>query len=107
MSTVVAVGHEPAVGDVINEVRRDSYHGLSVVATCLAGDTDEVDKVAGVPVFGSVRQVADAVRRSGAAAVAVLSCPEVDGIILRQLACELERTGTDLGGAPALLDVAG
>ena len=108
MSTVVAVGHEPAVADLINELRRDSYHGLSVVATCLAGDVDdEVDKVAGVPVFGSVHQVADAVRRSGADAVAVLSCPEIDAIMLRQLAWELEKTGTDLVVAPALLDVAG
>jgi exopolysaccharide biosynthesis polyprenyl glycosylphosphotransferase len=108
MSTVVAVGHEPAVADLINELRRDSYHGLSVVATCLAGDVDdEVDKVAGVPVFGSVHQVVDAVRRSGADAVAVLSCPEIDAIMLRQLAWELEKTGTDLVVAPALLDVAG
>ncbi len=110
MSTVVAVGHEPAVADLINELRRDSYHGLSVVATCLAGQADpasDVDKVAGVPVFGNVHQVTDAVRRSGADAVAVLSCPEIDAITLRQLAWELEKTGTDLVVAPALLDVAG
>jgi exopolysaccharide biosynthesis polyprenyl glycosylphosphotransferase len=110
MSTVVAVGHEPAVADLINELRRDSYHGLSVVATCLAGPADpasDVDKVAGVPVFGNVHQVTDAVRRSGADAVAVLSCPEIDAIMLRQLAWELEKTGTDLVVAPALLDVAG
>jgi exopolysaccharide biosynthesis polyprenyl glycosylphosphotransferase len=107
MSTVVAVGHEPAVADLINELRRDSYHGLSVVATCLAGPAGDADKVAGVPVFGGVRQVTDAVRRCGADAVAVLSCPEIDAITLRQLAWELEKTGTDLVVAPALLDVAG
>jgi exopolysaccharide biosynthesis polyprenyl glycosylphosphotransferase len=109
MSTVVAVGYEPAVADLVNELRRDSYHGLSVVATCLAGVGPEVDKVAGVPVFGgvAVTEVADAVRRSGADTVAVLSCPEIDGATLRQLAWELEKTGTDLYVAPALLDVAG
>jgi exopolysaccharide biosynthesis polyprenyl glycosylphosphotransferase len=37
----------------------------------------------------------------------VLSCPEIDGATLRQLAWELEKTGTDLCVAPALLDVAG
>ena len=43
----------------------------------------------------------------GAGTVAVLSCPEMDGIKLRTLAWELEKTGTDLYVAPALLDVAG
>ena len=109
MSTVLAVGYEPAVADLVNELRRDSYHGLSVVATCLAGAGQEVDKVAGIPVFGgvAVAEVADAVRRSDADTVAVLSCPEIDGATLRQLAWELEKTGTDLYVAPALLDVAG
>ncbi len=109
MSGVVAVGYEAAVADLVNELRRDSYHGLSVVATCVAGQSSNVDKVAGVPVFGgvAVQDVAEAVRRSGADAVAVLSCPEIDGATLRQLAWELEKTGTDLCVAPALLDVAG
>ena len=109
MSSVVAVGYEGAVADLVNELRRDSYHGLSVVATCIAGTASEVDKVAGIPVFGGVAvdEVADAVRRSGADTVAVLSCPEIDGATLRQLAWELEKTGTDLCVAPALLDVAG
>jgi exopolysaccharide biosynthesis polyprenyl glycosylphosphotransferase len=37
----------------------------------------------------------------------VLSCPEMSGAGLRDLAWELEKTGTDLCVAPALLDVAG
>jgi exopolysaccharide biosynthesis polyprenyl glycosylphosphotransferase len=37
----------------------------------------------------------------------VLACPEMDGVRLRSLAWELEKTGTDLCLAPALLDVAG
>ena len=108
MSSVVAVGHETAVADLIAELRRESYHGLKVVATCLAGRS-QADDVTGVPVYGNaeVEDVAAAVRRSGASAVAVLSCPEIDGVKLRQLAWELEKTGTDLCVAPALLDVAG
>ena len=39
--------------------------------------------------------------------VAVLACPEMAGSRLRQLAWDLEKTGTDLCVAPALLDVAG
>jgi exopolysaccharide biosynthesis polyprenyl glycosylphosphotransferase len=47
------------------------------------------------------------VRNVNAGTVAVLSCPEMDGVKLRTLAWELEKTGTDLCVAPALLDVAG
>jgi exopolysaccharide biosynthesis polyprenyl glycosylphosphotransferase len=106
MSTVLAVGHESAVADLVTELKRDSYHGLTVVATCLTGDS-ESRTVAGVPVFGGLDDVVGAVRNCGADTVAVLSCNEIDGITLRQLAWELEKTGTDLCVAPALLDVAG
>ena len=106
MSTVLALGHESAVADLITELRRDTYHGLTVMAACLTGES-ESRTVAGVQVFGGLRDVADAVRRCGADTVAVLSCNEIDGITLRQLAWELEKTGTDLCVAPSLLDVAG
>jgi exopolysaccharide biosynthesis polyprenyl glycosylphosphotransferase len=106
MSTVVAVGHPAAVADLVNELRRYHYHGLEVVAVCLAGDT-QVSEVAGVPVVGDLDDTAEVVRRSGASTVAVLPSPEMDGVRLRQLAWELEKTGTDLCVAPALLDVAG
>ncbi len=106
MSTVVAVGHETAVEQLINELRREPYHGLQVVAACLAGGST-VTEVAGVPVVGDFDATADVVRNIGAGTVAVLSCPEIDGVKLRTLAWELEKTGTDLCVAPALLDVAG
>ena len=103
---VVAVGHAAAVADLVTTLRRDSYHGLSVVATCLAGAA-EADDVADVPVAGELGSVTAAVERFGADTVAVLACPEMDGMRLRELAWELEKTGTDLCVAPALLDVAG
>jgi exopolysaccharide biosynthesis polyprenyl glycosylphosphotransferase len=106
MSTVVAVGREAAVADLINELRREPHHGLKVVAACLA-DKDAVGEVAGVPVVGDLEDAAAVVRRCGADTVAVLSCSEMDGVRLRQLAWQLEKTGTDLCVAPALLDVAG
>jgi exopolysaccharide biosynthesis polyprenyl glycosylphosphotransferase len=105
MSAVVAVGHEAAVADLIKELRRSTYHGLDVVAACLPGSA--VTEVAGVPVVGDLDDTAAVVRRCGAGTGAVLSCPEMDGVKLRQLAWELEKTGTDLCVAPALLDVAG
>jgi exopolysaccharide biosynthesis polyprenyl glycosylphosphotransferase len=106
MSTVVAVGHEPAVRQLICELRRESHHGLQVVAACLAGEST-TRELAGVPVVGDLDSAADVVRNLNAGTVAVLSCPEIDGVKLRALAWELEKTGTDLCLAPALLDVAG
>jgi len=106
MSTVVAVGHESAVSQLICELRREPHHGLQVIAACLAGEPG-TDKVAGVPVVGDLEDTASVVRNLNAGTVAVLSCPEMDGVKLRALAWELEKTGTDLCVAPALLDVAG
>jgi exopolysaccharide biosynthesis polyprenyl glycosylphosphotransferase len=106
MASVLAVGPEPAVADLVTELRRDSHHGLTVVATSLTQAWD-TRTVAGVPVVGGLDDVAAAARRCGVDTVAVLSCNEIDGVTLRQLAWDLEKTGTDLCVAPALLDVAG
>jgi len=106
MSTVVAVGHEAPVARLISELRRETHHGLQVVAACLPGESVPAD-VAGVPVVGDLDDAANVVRNFNAGTVAVLACPEMDGVKLRTLAWELEKTGTDLCVAPALLDVAG
>jgi lipopolysaccharide/colanic/teichoic acid biosynthesis glycosyltransferase len=137
---VVAVGHTAAVARLVTVLRRDTYHGLAVVAACLVDGPEEGSgpdggagagaawvpgarvpadggpaarvladsgPAAGVPVVGGLGGVAAAVSRFGADTVAVLACPEMDGGRLRELAWELEKTGTDLFVAPALLDVAG
>ncbi len=106
---VVAVGHAAAVARLVTVLRRDTYHGLAVVAACLvdAPEGAEPYGAAGVPVAGGLCGVAAAVSRFGADTVAVLACPEMDGGRLRELAWELEKTGTDLFVAPTLLDVAG
>jgi len=103
---VVAVGHAAAVAELITTLRRDFYHGLSVVGACVAGITPP-DRIEGVPVAGNLDSVTGAVSQMGADTVAVLTCPEIDSIRLRELAWELEKTGTGLYVAPALLDVAG
>ena len=106
---VVAVGHAAEVARLVTVLRRDTYHGLAVVAACLvdAREDGRPDGAAGVPVAGGLCDVAAVVRRFGADTVAVLACPEMDGGRLRELAWELEKTGTDLFVAPTLLDVAG
>lgn len=106
MSTVVAVGHEAAVRQLIKELRREPHQGLKVIAACLAGET-ATREVDGIPVVGDLSDTAGVVRNLNVGTVAVLSCPEMDGVKLRTLAWELEKTGTDLCVAAALLDVAG
>ena len=103
---VVAVGHELAVADLVTELGRDKYHGLMVVGACVARP-GECDEVAGVPVYGGLDDITAAVKAFDADTVAVTVCPEMNGIRLRSLAWELEKTGTDLCVSPALLDVAG
>ena len=106
MHKVVAVGHAAAVADLIGDLRRSRHHGLSVVGACLAGSS-MLHEIAGVPVCGGLSNVTSVVSHLGADTVAVLTCPEMNGTRLRQLAWDLEKTGTDMCVAPALLDVAG
>ena len=103
---VIAVGHELAVADLVTELGRDRYHGLTVVGACVVRP-GECDEVVGVPVYGGLDDITAAVKAFDADTVAVTSCPEMDGVRLRSLAWELEKTGTDLCVSPALLDVAG
>jgi exopolysaccharide biosynthesis polyprenyl glycosylphosphotransferase len=106
MQKVVVVGYPDVVADLTMQLRREAYHGLSVVAACLAGHGSETE-VNGIPAVPGLDNVPAVVEAFGADTVAVLSCPEMSGIRLRELAWELEKTGTSLCVAPALLDVAG
>ena len=106
LHNVVAVGHELAVAGLVTELGRDKYHGLTVIGACVVRP-GECDEVVGVPVYGGLDDIAAAVKAFGADTVAITACPEMDGIRLRSLAWELEKTGTDLCVSPALLDVAG
>jgi exopolysaccharide biosynthesis polyprenyl glycosylphosphotransferase len=106
LHNVVAVGHELAVADLVTELGRDRYHGLTVVGACVVRP-GECDEVVGVPVYGGLDDITAAVKAFDADTVAVTACPEVDGVRLRSLAWELEKAGTDLCVSPALLDVAG
>ena len=106
LHNVVAVGHELAVADLVTELGRDKYHGLTVVGACVVRP-GECDEVVGVPVYGGLDDITAAVKAFDADTVAVTTCPEMDGVRLRSLAWELEKTGTDLCVSPALLDVAG
>jgi len=106
MRRVVVVGHPDVIGDLAKVLRRDAYHGLGVVAACVLGP-DCPKMIDGIPAVGGLGNVMNLVQRMGADTVAVLACPEMSGARLRDLAWALEKSGTDLCVAPALLDVAG
>jgi exopolysaccharide biosynthesis polyprenyl glycosylphosphotransferase len=111
MRRVVAVGHRTSVADLIRLLREKRYHGMDIVGVCLppalAAGEDAVSEVEGVPVLGDFGEAASVVQRSGADSVAVLACPEMDGVALRRLAWQIERDDVELVVAPALMDVTG
>jgi exopolysaccharide biosynthesis polyprenyl glycosylphosphotransferase len=108
---VIVVGHELSVIAMTRQLRRERYHGLEVVGACLPPDHDGIGLGQGrsvdLPVYGTFDDVAHAVDLADADTVVVLSCPELDGVVLRRLAWRLERDEVDLVVASALIDVAG
>jgi exopolysaccharide biosynthesis polyprenyl glycosylphosphotransferase len=106
MRRVVAVGHRAGITDLVRTFRKERHHGMEVVAACLPEDVPG-EMVDGVPVLGGFADVPLVVGQLDADTVAVLACPEMDGLALRRLAWRLEKTHTELVVAPALMDVAG
>ncbi|MEU0570651.1 sugar transferase [Nonomuraea sp. NPDC005983] len=106
MRRVVAVGHAASVAELVQLFRRERYHGMDVVAACLPEDAPG-ESVGDVPVAGDFSDIPLVVDQFAADTVAVLACPEMDGLALRRLAWRLERTQTELVVAPALMEVAG
>ena len=66
---VVAVRHEPAVADPVNEPGRDRYPGLTVVGACVPRP-GESEEVAGVPVYGGLDDITAAFQAFSADTVA-------------------------------------
>jgi len=100
MQRAVVAGQEPAVAALIRELRADRFHGLETVTACLAQPSGR-GEVAGVPVHGGLDDVTSAVRAFAADTVVVLACPEMTGPTLRELAWDLEKSGTGLSVSPA------
>jgi len=101
---VIVVGHELAVVGLAHQLNRERYHGLEIVGCCLP---PHHDGAVGMPVYGTFDDVAEAVEAARADTVIVLSCPELDGHILRRLGWRLEREDIDMIVANSLIDVAG
>lgn len=109
MSRVVVVGHKTSVEALVRQVRTTPYHGLEVIGACTpeGDDPDGFLAQRDVPVLGGFDSVVDAVKQTGAHAVAVMPCPEMDGHTMRRLGWDLEATAADLLVAPAVVEVVG
>ena len=102
------VGHAPVVAKLADELGRETYHGLSTVAACLAGPPDpEPAEIAGVPAVAGLDTWPRWCSSSTPIRWPCSPARRCAGARLRELAWELEKTDTDLCVAPALLDVAG
>jgi exopolysaccharide biosynthesis polyprenyl glycosylphosphotransferase len=107
--TALLVGHRSGVDALHEQIVREASHGYRVVGCCLPGRPVRPESVRdmGIPVLGTLDEVADVVIRHGVDTVAVLPCPELEGFRLRRLGWELEKTDAELLLAPALTEVAG
>ncbi|HET6529088.1 MAG TPA: sugar transferase [Actinoplanes sp.] len=108
MHRVLVLGHARTVAETTRQLHRGYHHGLQVIGACLpAGQLADAARTVDVPVFGALGAAANSAAAAGADTVMVLSCPELDGPMLRRLAWELERDDIDLIVSSSLVDTAG
>jgi exopolysaccharide biosynthesis polyprenyl glycosylphosphotransferase len=108
MHRVMVLGHAGAVAQMTAQLHRRNHHGLQVVGACLpAGQVAAATGTLAVPVYGALDAAANSAAAAGADTVMVLTCPELDGAMLRRLAWELERDDIDLMVSSSLVDTAG
>ncbi|SDX86413.1 exopolysaccharide biosynthesis polyprenyl glycosylphosphotransferase [Modestobacter sp. DSM 44400] len=108
LKRVVAVGREGAVLELVEHLNRERYAGMLVVGACVP-DPETADRLvrAGVPVAGSLDDVAEVVRQMDADTVAVTSASETAALYLRRLTWQLEGSGVEVLVSPGLIEVAG
>ncbi len=107
VQTTVLVGHRSGVAALSAQMDREVRHGYRVIGCCLPLSAGDRDVFEGLPVLGSLDEVADVVRRYEIDTVAVLPSPELEGARLRKLGWDLEDTEAELLLAPAVTEVAG
>jgi exopolysaccharide biosynthesis polyprenyl glycosylphosphotransferase len=112
MTPVLAVGDPESVARFASRLQKHGYAGMQVVGACVPSvdgspwsASDNLSAL-GVPVFGEVDAINDAVRASGARSVAVLA-GHIDAEKLRWISWQLEGTDTDLVVSPGLTEVGG
>lgn len=106
MLRTLLVGERSAVVDVVQQLRRQSYHGLVVVGACLPSSQPEAAEVDGVPLMGVFSEVPQVVVDNEIDNVVVVGS-QIAGHSLRRLSWALEDTGADLMVAPGLVEMTG
>jgi exopolysaccharide biosynthesis polyprenyl glycosylphosphotransferase len=103
---VIVTGSFAAAQHLTDRIQREPHSGIKVIGYCLPSKELPKEVVDGIPVFGSLDQVADVVRAVGCDAVAVTIDDATRYNYLRQLAWSLEGNGADLLLDPGIEEVA-
>jgi exopolysaccharide biosynthesis polyprenyl glycosylphosphotransferase len=105
---VLAAGSPDTVRDLIDRTRANSHIGWRVDAICTAAECGTVaGELDGIPVVGTLDDLAERVRQGGYRIVAVTADPYWTPKRLQQLAWKLEGSGAEMVVAPTLMEVAG
>ncbi len=103
---VIVAGSFAAARQLTDRIHREPHSGIKVIGCCLPSEELPKEVGNGIPVLGSLDQVADVVRTVGCDAVAVTSDDATRYNYLRQLGWSLEGAGVDLLLDPGLEEVA-
>jgi exopolysaccharide biosynthesis polyprenyl glycosylphosphotransferase len=104
---VLVVGSFGAAQQLSERIQREPDAGMKVIGLCLPSAELPRPVIEGIPVLGSLSQVAEVVRSMGCDAVAVTSDDATRYNYLRELAWSLEGVGVELLVDPGLVEVAG
>ncbi|TCO65141.1 sugar transferase [Actinocrispum wychmicini] len=105
---VLVAGSVETARDLIARTRSAPHLGWRIEAVCtFDGRGDNDDELAGVPVVGRLRDLAEHVRRGGYRVVAIASDPYWTPRRLQELAWNLEGSEAEMVVAPVLMEVAG
>jgi len=107
--SVLAIGTDEAVRDLIERCRRVPHIGWVVTGACTPTGygEDGTLQVAGVPVLGDLDSLTQSARSGRFGVVAVATTPGWSPKRLHRLAWDLEGTGSELVVDPGLMEVAG
>ena len=103
----VVVGRAGAVLSLVEQLQRERFAGLEVVAACVTpADRERFTQLVDMPV-GTLDDVVAMAAELRADTIAVTSASETAAQYLRQLSWQLEGSGLELLVAPGLVEVAG
>jgi exopolysaccharide biosynthesis polyprenyl glycosylphosphotransferase len=108
LRSVVVVGRERAVLDLVRQLRQEPHCGMAVVAACVPDPASaHLLRAEGIATIGDLEQVSLVARSLDVDAVAVTSSSETAATYLRGLSWQLEGAGVELLVAPGLTEIAG